>query len=108
MSGVSCIWRVKIQRLNFGRFEPMPDFAYLRARFEEYDESLSRNYGEITQAAHLNKWIVGLRPKLVSNEADEVELLSAYVRFLERPPELIFRGTKMFAEDLANLSESNW
>jgi len=91
----------------FGRFEPMPDFVYLSAKFEEYEELLNQNRGEITQTGELNKWVVSLRPKLVSSEGEEVELIGAYVSFLERAPALTFHGNKMFIEDLNTQSGSN-
>lgn len=83
----------------YGKFEPMPDFNYLRGKFEEYAGLVTSGFGNVERINELNKWIVDLRPQLVSADGQELELLGVQIRSLEQTSELVFHGTKLSDED---------
>ena len=87
--------------LCLGTFEPMPDFQYLASRFREYEtyyKEIERNFFDITE---LNNWMVRLRPRIISSDGCETELLSACVTGFENPNDLKFYGFKLEADDIS-------
>ncbi len=73
----------------------MPDFQYLKGKFEEHEQLLISDFQNLEQLTELTNWIVELRPRLVSDLGKELPLLSAEIRSLERPGDLVFLGTKL-------------
>ena len=83
----------------YGKFEPMPDFNYLRGKFEEYERLLISGFENLEKIDELNRWVVELRPQLISTDGQEFELLGAYISSLGPTSELVFHGTKLSDED---------
>lgn len=73
---------------------PMPDFQFLKGKFEEHEQLLASNFQDLPKLSELTNWIVELRPRLVSIAGKELPLLSAEIRALEGSADFVFYGTK--------------
>ncbi len=77
----------------------MPDFQYLKSKFEQHEQLLVSDFQNLVQLTELTNWIVELSPRLVSDLGNELPLLSAEIRSLERSGDLVFHGTKLSESD---------
>ena len=84
-----------------GRFEALPDFRYLRGRFAEYQSLIGETGSNFFEIAAMNQWMAQLEPKLVSENGDEVRLISAYVEASRDDAEMVLYGLKLNQDDEA-------
>lgn len=64
---------------NTGRFQPTPDYDYLRGRFEQYETELAGGLPDAERLGDQYGWMVSLRPRLVAVDGADIELLCAFV-----------------------------
>ena len=91
-----------------GRFEPLPDFRYLRGRFAEYQSLTRKTHQHFFEIAALNNWMVKLEPKLVPVSGEEIQLISACVETQTHADDMMFYGLKLDHDDASLVSASLW
>lgn len=107
------VWgKVSLQRetnaICEGRFEPLPDFRYLRGRFVEYQSLIRKTHQHFVEIAALNDWMVKLEPKLVPASGEDIRLISACVETQTHADNMTFYGLKLDHDDASLVSASLW